>query len=129
MEIIGFFDLNKAPIKTRTHILKQEEVKHKQYYPPPSYNYSVYNAARSEDWHIHYQRSEGTKSNSKFLQASKIGIIGGGVGAGVIYGGGYALSYLSTIGTTAIATGPGAPVVLIGAAVGLGIGALFGLFS
>ena len=55
--------------------------------------------------------------------------MGGSLAAGLTYGGGYALSYLASIGTAAAVTGPGVPVVLIGAAVGLGIGALFGLFS
>ena len=118
VEIIGFFDLNKIPIKTRTNIIKQEEVKQKQYYPPPSYKYSVYNAARSEDGSIHYQRSEGTKSNSNFLRATGEGIFLGGLGAGLAFAGAVALS-----------SPVSAPVVLAGAAVGLGIRALFGLFS
>ena len=129
VEIIGFFDLNKKPIKTRTNVIKKEEVIKQQYYPPPSYDYSVYSAARSSSGSIYYKRSEGTPKNSKFLQTSGGGIVGGSLAAGLTYGGGYALSYLATIGTAATATGPGAPVVLIGAAVGLGIGALFGLFS
>ena len=57
VEIIGFFDLNKKPIKERTNIIKKEEVIKKQYYPPPSYSYSVYNAARSLIGNIYYQRS------------------------------------------------------------------------
>lgn len=128
VEIIGFFDLNKKPIKTRTNIINKEEVKHQKYYPPPQYNYSVYNAARSPEGNIYYQRSEGTKSNSKFLQTSGGGIVGGSLAAGLTYGGGYALSYLLTIGTPIAASGPAAPIVLVGAAVGVGIGALFGLF-
>ena len=130
VEIIGFFDFNKEPIKKRTNIIKKEEVKKEQYYPPPSYNYSVYNASRSSDGNIYYQRSEGTKKNSKFLQSSGGGIIGGALGAGAAYGGGYALSSIAVaLGSTAVASGPGLPVVLIGAGIGLGIGALFGLFK
>ena len=129
VEIIGFFALNKKPIKERTNVIKKEEVIKEQYYPPPSYNCSVYNAARSSNGDIYYQRSEGNKNNSKFLQTSGGGILGGALGAGATFGGGYAISYLSVLGTTAAATGPGAVPVLIGGAIGLGIGALFGLFS
>ena len=125
VEIIGFFDLNKKPIKERTNIIKKEEVIKQQYYPPPSYNYSVYNAARSSNGDIYYQRSEGTKKNSKFLQTSGGGIIGGALGAGGTFGGVFAYNAV-ILGT---ATGPAAPIVLAGAAIGLGIGALFGLFS
>ena len=124
VEIIGFFDLNKKPIKERTNIIKKEEVIKQQYYPPPSYNYSVYNAARSSNGDIYYQRSEGTKKNSKFLQTSGGGIIGGALGAGASFGG-YTLATLGLIS----ASTPAAPIVLAGAAIGLGIGALFGLFS
>lgn len=129
IEIIGFFDLNKKPIKERKNIIKKEEVIKTQYYPQPSYSCYVYNATRSSNGNICYQRSEGNKNNSKFLRTSGGGIFGGALGAGITYGGGYALSYLATIGTTAAASGPGAPAVLIGAAVGLGIGALFKLFA
>jgi hypothetical protein len=127
VEIIGFFDLNKKPIKERTNIIKKEEVIKQHCYPPPSYNFSVYNAARSSNGNIYYQRSEGTKKNSKFLQTSGGGILGGALGAGVTFGGGFAYS-AAVLGLSA-ASGPGAPFILAGAAVGLGIGTLFGLFS
>ena len=60
------------------------------------------------------------------------GILGGALGAGVAYGGGFALTAinsLTTLGTLAAASGPAAPVVAIGGAIGLGIGAIFSLFS
>ena len=132
VEIIGFFDLNKKPIKEKTNIIKKEEVIKQNYYPPPSYSYSVYNAERSSNGNICYKRSEGTKQNSKFLQTSGGGIIGGALGAGVTFGGGFAINAIhlaATIGSAATATGPGAPFIVAGAAIGLGIGALFGLFS
>ena len=128
VEIIGFFDLNKKPIKEKTNIIKKEEVIKQNYYPPPSYSYSVYNAKRSSNGNICYKRSEGTKQNSKFLQMSGGGIIGGALGAG----GGFAINAIHlavTISSAATATGPGAPFIVAGAAIGLGIGALFGLFS
>lgn len=121
VEIIGFFDLNKEPIKKRTNIIKKEEVKKEHNYPPPIYKYSVYNATRSSNGTIHYQRSEGTKQNSKFLQTSGGGIVGGALGAGLTYGGGYALSQAliwAHVSAASAATGPAAPIVLTAAAIG-----------
>ena len=127
VEIIGFFDLNKKPIKERMNIIKKEEVKKEYKYPKPSYNCYVYSGARSSDGSIYYQRSEGTKNNSKYLKAGGGGIFGGTLGAGLTAGGGYALSSLGLIGTTAAI--PGLNVIAVGTAIGLGIGAIFGLFS
>lgn len=131
VEIIGFFDLNKKPIKEKTNIIKKEEVKQERYYPPSSYNCYVYQGARSSSGEIYYKKSEGTKKNSKYLQVSGGGIIGGSLGAGITAGGGYALSSLGIIASAVggAATIPATPIIAVGAAIGLGIGALFGLFS
>ena len=67
VEIIGFFDLNKEPIKEITNIIKKEEVIKQQYYPPSSCDYYVCRARRDDDGKIEYQVSEGTKENSKYL--------------------------------------------------------------
>ena len=72
----------------------------------------------------------GTEKNSKYVQSSGgemlgKGILGGTLGAAATFGAGYAISTLLTIGTTAVVSGPAAPIVAIGGA----IGALFGLFS
>ena len=85
--------------------------------------------ARSSSGNIYYQRSEGIPKNSKFLKTRRGDIVGGSLTAGITYGGGYAISYLTTIGTGFSVTGHGAPIVLIEAAFCLSIGALFGLFS
>ena len=133
VEIIGFFDLNKKPIKERTNVIKKEEVRKEVKYSPPSYECYVYNAKRSSPssgGYIHYQRSEGTKNNSKFLRTSGGGIAGGLFGAGATYGGGLALSHIAVaLAGTGVAAPPLAPVIAVGAAIGVGIGALFGLFS
>ena len=46
VKIIGFFDLNKEPIKEIMNIIKKEEVIKHQYHPPSSCNCYVYNATR-----------------------------------------------------------------------------------
>ena len=53
VEIIGFFDLNKEPIKEIRNIINKEEViKHQNYPPPPSSECYVYNARRDDDGNI-----------------------------------------------------------------------------
>ena len=127
VEIIGFFDLNKKPIKERTNIITKEEIKKEYNYPKPQYDCYVYSGARSSNGNIYYQRSEGTKNNSKYLKMGGGGIFGGALGAGLTAGGGYALTALHIIGAgTAV---PGLNILAAGAAIGLGIGAIFGLFS
>ena len=131
VEIIGFFDLNQTPIKEKFNIIKKEPIKKEQNYPPLTCNYSVYQGARSSGGEIYYKRSEGTKENSKYLKTGGGGIVGGALGAGLTAGGGYVLSGLGYISLT-VAGGaalPAASVIAVGAAIGLGVGALFGLFS
>ena len=127
VEIIGFFDLNKKPIKERTNIITKEEIKKEYNYPKPQYDCYVYSGARSSNGNIYYQRSEGTKNNSKYLKMGGGGIFGGAIGAGLTAGGGYALTALNIIGAGAAV--PGLNILAAGAAIGLGIGAIFGLFS
>ena len=135
VEIIGFFDLNKKPIKERTNIIKKEEIKQQNNYPAPSYDCYVYSGARSSSGAIYYQRAEGTKKNSRYLQVGGGGIAGGALGLGITAGGGYALSALapSLLGTAAAGAAiPGVNILVAGAAIGVAIGAgisaLFSLF-
>ena len=46
VEIIGFFDLNKEPIKEIMNIIKNEEVIKNQNYPPSFWNINVIKATR-----------------------------------------------------------------------------------
>ena len=55
------------------------------------------------------------------------GIFGGALGEGLTAGGGYDLNALNIIGAGAAV--PGLNILADGAAIGLGIGAIFGLFS
>ena len=73
--IIGFFDLNKEPIKIRINVIKKEELIKQQDYPSPFTRYYVYNATRSSNGSIDYQAAEGNKNNSKFLQSVQGGIM------------------------------------------------------
>ena len=121
VEIIGFFDLNKEPIKEKLNVNKKEEVIKNFNYPSSTCNYYVYNAARSSNGHIYYQSSEGNKNNSKYIKTAEGGIIAGGLGAG-----GMALAiYLEAV----TISGPAAPVVVAVGGVGLASGTIFGLFS
>ena len=68
-----------------------------------------------EDGKLKHNCVKANENNSKYLQASgketiANGIVGGYIGGLVTYGTGYILS--------AAATGPGAPIVLLGAAIG-----------
>jgi len=67
--VIGFFDLNKEPIKIRINVIKKEKLIKQQDYPSPLIRYYVYNATRSSNGSIDYQAAEGNKNNSKFLQS------------------------------------------------------------
>lgn len=114
VEIIGFFDLNNEPIKERTNIISKEEVKENINLPPPSYSYHVYNAQYSSSGDLSYQHFNGDSSNSHYAKQKHPvgwGILGGIAGAGVGALAGIAFAPIS-----------------IGAGIGLGIGALFGLF-
>ena len=133
VEIIGFFDLNKEPIKEIMNIIKKEEVIKHQNYSPPSYNYYVYKATRSPlpspdpkplpepGGIIVPEIVPGTIDNSKYLQAANEG---GTIGA--IIGGTFtAVAGLLTYGSLVVA----GPAVVVGTALGYGIGAVFGYFS
>ena len=123
VEIIGFFDLNQEPIKQRMNVIKKEKVVKNQYYAPPTSRCEVYNATRSSSGSIQYQKTEGTKKNSRFLQTVGFGIL-----EGVLCTGSTAGTIAAFAGTAAV-TGPAAPFVIAGGAIGFGIGALFGLFN
>ena len=69
VEIIGFFDLNKEPIKEKMNIIKKEEVIKQQYYPPSSCDYYVCRATRDDEGKIEPQKIPGNEENSKYLQA------------------------------------------------------------
>ena len=118
VEMIYFFDLNKEPIKQRMNIIKKDKVVKQQSYPPSYCEHYVYNASRSSSGYINYQRQEANKSNSRALKSLGGSVIGG-LGAG-----GTALYVAMEIVTFA------SPLAVVGAAaaIGAGIGALFGLF-
>jgi len=117
VEMIYFFDLNKEPIKQRMNVIKKDKVVKEQSYPPSHCDHYVYNASRSSSGYINYQRQEANKGNSKILSSLGGGILTGGLGAG-----GAALLFGFEIITSTTPIG-------IAAAVGLGIGALFGLLK
>lgn len=105
------------------NVIKKEKVVKNQYYPPPTSRCEVYNATRSSSGSIQYQKTEGTKKNSRFLQTVGFGIL-----EGVLCTGSTAGTIAAFAGTAAV-TGPAAPFVIAGGAIGFGIGALFGLFN
>ena len=113
VEIIYFFDLNKEPIKKRMNIIKKEKVIKQQSYPSSYTEHYVYNATRSSGGYINYQRQEANKSNSRVLKSLGSGIVTGALGA--IGAAAFISMNLATAG--------------VGGAIGLGIGALFGLFK
>jgi GTPase Era involved in 16S rRNA processing len=113
VEIIYFFDLNKDPIKKRMNIIKKEKVIKQQSYPSSYTEHYVYNATRSSGGYINYQRQEANKSNSRVLKSLGSGIVTGALGA--IGAAAFISMNLATAG--------------VGGAIGLGIGALFGLFK
>ena len=133
VEIIGYFDLNKEPIKEIMNIIKKEEVIKHQNYSPPSYNYYVYKATRSPlpspdpkplpkpSGNIEFVIEPGTKDNSKYLQAANEG---GTIGA-IIGGTLTAAAGLLTYGSLVVA----GPAAVVGTVLGYGIGAVFGYFS
>ena len=113
VEIIYFFDLNKEPIKKRMNIIKKEKVIKQQSYPSSYTEHYVYNATRSSGGYINYQKQEANKSNSRVLKSLGSGIVTGALGA--IGAAAFISMNLATAG--------------VGGAIGLGIGALFGLFK
>ena len=113
VEIIYFFDLNKDPIKKRMNIIKKEKVIKQQSYPSSYSEHYVYNATRSSGGYINYQRQEANKSNSRVLKSLGSGIVTGALGA--IGAAAFISMNVATAG--------------VGGAIGLGIGALFGLFK
>jgi len=113
VEIIYFFDLNKDPIKKRMNIIKKEKVIKQQSYPSSYSEHYVYNATRSSGGYINYQRQEANKSNSRILKSLGSGIVTGALGA--IGAAAFIAMDVATAG--------------VGGAIGLGIGALFGLFK
>lgn len=135
VEIIGFFDFNKEPIKERMNIIKQEEVKKEVIYSPPSCDYTVYRGGYSSDGSLCYQSSPGNSSNSNYKRSNGGAIIGGGLAGaayvgGSVAGGAAIAAYMAKVSLLSTLTGPAAPIVLGASVVGLGIGALFGkLFS
>ena len=114
VEIIGFYDLNNEPLKERINIMSQKEVIKETYYPPPNYNYTVYNAGYSSNGYLCYQSTSYKGKPNKVARTGGGGILGGLLGFG---------------GTFLLATNPGGWALAAGAGIGLGIGALFGLFS
>lgn len=129
VEIIGFFDFNKEPIKERMNIIKKEEVKQQQIYSPPSYDYSVYRGEYSSNGNLCYQSYRGNSSNSNYMKSSAGSIAVGGLTGAALTGGSIA-SGIALAGGLSAVTGPAAPLVFGASVIGLGIGALFGkLFS
>ena len=96
------------------NIMSQKEVVKETYYPPPKYDYTVYNAGYSSTGNLCYQSTSYEKKPNKVARTGGGGILGGILGAG---------------GTILLATNPGGWAIAAGAGIGLGIGALFGLFS
>ena len=118
VEMIYFFDLNKEPIKQRMNVIKKDKVVKEQSYPPSHYEHYVYNASRSSSGYINYQRQEANKNNSRVLKSLGGSVIGGlGAGGTALYIGMEIVTFTSPLA-----------VVGVAAAIGAGIGALFGLF-
>ena len=69
IEMIYFFDLNKEPIKQRVNIIKKDKFVKEQNYPPSLCEHYVYNASRSSNSYINYQRQEANKGNSRILSS------------------------------------------------------------
>ena len=116
--MIYFFDLNKEPIKQRMNVIKKDKVVKEQSYPPSHYEHYVYNASRSSSGYINYQRQEANKGNSRVLKSLGGSVIGGlGAGGTAFYIGMEIVTFTSPLA-----------VVGVAAAIGAGIGALFGLF-
>ena len=91
VEMIYFFDLNKDPIKQRINVIKKDKVIQGQSYPPSHYEHYIYNATRSSNGYINYQRQEANQSNSRIFSSTGDDILTGGLGEGSIgvpsYGG------------------------------------------
>ena len=91
VEMIYFFDLNKDPIKQRINVIKKDKVIQGQSYPPSHYEHYIYNATRSSNGYINYQRQEANQSNSRIFSSIGDDILTGGLGEGSIgvpsYGG------------------------------------------
>jgi len=75
VEMIYFFDLNKEPIKQGMNIIKKDKVIQGQSYPPSHCDHYVYNATRSSNGYINYQRQEANQSNSRLLEAGEESIL------------------------------------------------------
>ena len=114
VEIIGFYDLNDEPLKERMNIMSKKEVIKQTYYPPPSHNYTVYNAGYSSSGYLHYQSTSYKNKPNKVARTGGGGVLGSLLGVG---------------GTIFLMANPGTLAIAAGAGIGLGIGALFGLFS
>ena len=132
VEIIGFFDFNKTPIKERTNIIKKEEVIPKYNYAPPTCDYSVYRGGYNSSGNLCYTSSSGTGSNSHY-KGMALGGVTGATSVGGIVAGGAILAEMASASTAltfgaaaSAALPPAAPIIIVGSVIGLGIGALFG---
>ena len=95
------------------NIIKKEEIKKHQYYPPPWGGYLVYNATRGDEGKVILQVSKATEDNSKYLQASGGEIIGKGILGGAIWASvAYAAAYI-------VDTLTAAPVIILGGPIGV----------
>ena len=113
VEIIGFYDLNDEPIKERLNIITQKEVVKQAYYPPPQYSYTVYDAGYSSSGNLCYQSKEYEKKPNRLARSGGGSLLCGILGAG---------------GAIFIGANPISWATAAGVGIGMGVGALFGLF-
>lgn len=113
LEIIGYFDLNKLPIKETIKVLTREEITDdKEDLPAPEIKVDVYKAEKNDNG-LNHVKQEGNENNSKYIKnysKTKAGFVIGTLG-GIIIGG-------ATAGLSMPAVGIGAAVVATSTIIG-----------
>jgi len=106
IEIIGYFDLNKLPIKETKKVLTREEITDdKEGLPAPEIKVDVFKAEKNDNG-LNHVKQEGNENNSKYIKnysKTKAGFVAGTIG-GIIIGG-------ATAGLSMPAVGIGAAVL------------------
>lgn len=106
IEIIGYFDLNKLPIKETKKVLTREEITDdKEGLPAPEIKVDVFKAEKNDNG-LNHVKQEGNENNSKYIKnyfKTKAGFGVGTIG-GIIIGG-------ATAGLSMPAVGIGAAVL------------------
>ena len=121
IEVVGYFDLNDAPLNEKVKLLSKKEVSETEFNNAKQgkAKVKVCKAIKNKLGNLYYITEEGNSSNSNYIKLgnSVLGGAIGGIGIGILGGIGIAASVVSL------------PVVGVSAAIASGVGAIIGFFK